>query len=86
MNAIEQAVTDFITREFLGGEASGKLTRSTPLMGAGILDSLGAIMLVEFVESQFNIRIDAHEADAEHMGTIELLAGLIEQKQAAAQA
>jgi acyl carrier protein len=83
MTSIEKAITDFLVQEFLGGDAGGKLTPTTPLMAAGILDSLGAIMLVEFVESHFGVRIEAHEADAEHMGTVERLVRLVEGKVAA---
>ncbi|HEY3357293.1 MAG TPA: acyl carrier protein [Polyangia bacterium] len=83
MNPIEKATTDFLVQEFLGGDAGGRLTPQTPLMAAGILDSLGAIMLVEFIESHFGVRIEAHEADAEHMGTIERIVRLVEGKKAA---
>ncbi len=83
MESVEQVITEFIVREFLAGD-SAKLTRETPLMAAGIIDSLGAILLVEFIESRFGVKILAHEADGEHMGTIALLASLVSQKQAAA--
>ncbi len=80
MSSIEDTVTAFITKEFLQGDASGRLTPTTPLMASGILDSLGAIMLVEFIESQFGVKIEAHEADAEHMGTIARVAQLVDGK------
>ena len=61
---------DFVLAEFLAGEDPEKLTATTPLMSSGILDSLATLKLITFLEQEFDIRIEAHEADEEHFDTL----------------
>jgi acyl carrier protein len=74
------AVRDFILREFLPGEDPQKLTATTPLMSSGILDSIATLKLVMFIEQAFNVTIEPHESDQEHLNTLEAICGLVESK------
>jgi acyl carrier protein len=78
---IEATVKSYILSEFLPGEDPAQLTDTTPLITVGILDSIATLKLVGFLEQQFSISIDAHEADPEHLDTIELIAKLVRSKQ-----
>ena len=75
------AITQFILDEFLPGEDPNELTPSTPLLSTGVIDSVGTIGLMAFLEERFGIRVEAHEADAEHLDTVERIAALVRQKQ-----
>lgn len=77
---IEEAVKTYILGEFLPGEDPTQLTYSTPLISAGILDSIATLKLVGFLEETFGISLAAHETDAEHLDTIELIAKLVRSK------
>ena len=77
---VEQSVRDFILSEFLPGEDPAQLTNTTPLVTAGILDSIATLKLVDFLEKTFSISLAAHEADAEHLDTIERIARLVRAK------
>ena len=77
---IEKSVKEFILQEFLPGEDPNELTDSTPLVSGGILDSLAVLKLVEFLEEEFRVEIEAHEADEEHLNTIEAICSLISSK------
>jgi acyl carrier protein len=68
-------VKEFILSEFLPGENPEELTESTPLLNSGILDSLATLKLSTFLEDEFDIQMEAHELDEEHIGSI----GAIEQ-------
>lgn len=80
---IEQSIKEFILSEFLPGEDPAQLTDATPLISAGILDSIATLKLVDFLEKTFSISMAAHETDAEHLDTIERIARLVRSKQAA---
>lgn len=80
MTAITSTIKDFILREFLPGENPDELTESTPLISGGILDSLATIKLVAFLEEQFKITVEAHEADVEHMNTLADIADFVQSK------
>ena len=74
------AVKSFILEEFLPGEDPGNLTPKTPLMSAGILDSLATLKLITFIEQEFNVQIEAFEADEEHFDTLETICKLVDSK------
>jgi acyl carrier protein len=73
-------VKDFILREFLPGEDPAELQESTPLITAGILDSIATLKLVAFLEERYKIRIAAHEASVEHLNTIADIGALVQAK------
>ncbi len=77
---IQKAVKSFILQEFLPGEDPSELTDSTPLVSSGILDSLAVLKLVSFLEEQFDVEVEAHEADEEHLNTIEAICTLVHPK------
>ena len=77
---VEEIVKTFILDEFLPGEDPDALTESTPLVSTGILDSLATLKLVTFLEQEFDIAIEAHEADEEHLNTIETICALVNSK------
>lgn len=81
---IAGAVKQFILREFLPGEDPSQLEPSTQLMTTGILDSIATLKLVSFLEDTFRITIAAHEADKEHLNTINDIERLVRGKQGAA--
>jgi acyl carrier protein len=80
MNQIANTVKEYILKEFLPGEDPEELTDSTPLITGGILDSIATLKLVGFLEEQYNIKLQAHELDAEHLGTISDIVSLVGSK------
>jgi len=83
MEDIQKAVHTFILSEFLPGEDPDELTDSTPLITGGILDSITTLKLVVFLEEQFDITVEAHEAGVEHLDSIRQIAELVAEKKAA---
>jgi acyl carrier protein len=80
MTPITSTIKDFILKEFLPGENPDELTETTPLISGGILDSLATIKLVAFLEEQFKITVEAHEADVEHLNTLSDIARFVQSK------
>lgn len=74
---IQGKVKTFILREFLEGEDPGALEPTTPLLTTGILDSIATLKLVSFLEKEFNISIEAHEADAQNLDTLDDITRLV---------
>jgi acyl carrier protein len=78
---IEGIIKEYILREFLQGEDPSQLDDSTPLITSGIMDSIRTLKLVAFLEERFSIALAAHEADADHLDTIAMIAALVRSKQ-----
>jgi acyl carrier protein len=79
-SSVMSIVKDFILDEFLPGEEPSMLTPTTPLVSTGIIDSLATLKLVTFLEQQFNIQVKAHEADEEHLNTLQTISELVASK------
>jgi acyl carrier protein len=77
---IEQAIRDFVLREFLPGEGPEALDAAPGLMTGGILDSLSILALVDFLEERWGVTLEAHELDVEHLDTIGDIAELVQRK------
>jgi acyl carrier protein len=80
MEGISASIHEFLLREFLPGEDPRELTHQTPLITGGILNSISTLKLVTFLEDQFGITIEAHEAGVDHLDTIERVGALVAAK------
>lgn len=77
MSSVEADVKKFILEEFLPGEDPDELAMDTPMVSSGILDSLATLKLISFLESTYKVQIAPHEADEEHLNTIQDIAKLV---------
>ena len=67
---VKSTVKTFILSEYLPGEDPAALTDTTPLLTTGILDSIAILKVVTFLEDQFGIVIQPHEAVVENLNTL----------------
>ncbi len=79
---IQARVKSFILKEYLPGEDPAALTETTPLMTTGILDSIAVLKVVTFLEDQFHITIEPHEAVVENLNTLSDIGRLVMSKEA----
>jgi acyl carrier protein len=80
---VRESVSAFICSEFdaaLGGQAPGA---DATLIESGIVDSLGIMKLLQYLEDEFSIRIGDDELRPENFETLGRIVSLVEQKLAA---
>ena len=80
--SIKQSVKEYILNTFLPGEDPSELTDDLPLISGGILDSIATLKLIMYIEETFGVTLEAHEADKEHLNTINQIADLISARKA----
>ncbi len=77
-------IRQFITEELLFGDA--ELTDETPLL-ADLVDSVGLMELITFVEQEFDLTIDQGEIDRRNFESVNAIAewveGLLEDRRSA---
>jgi acyl carrier protein len=78
---ISAAVKDYILGEFLPGESPDSIEGSTPLISSGVLDSIGTVKLVSFLEEKYAIELEAHEINVDLLNTLDDIARLVMEKQ-----
>jgi acyl carrier protein len=79
---IKTTVKTFILNEYLPGEDPAALTDTTPLMTTGILDSIAVLKVVTFLENEFGITVEPHEAVVENLNTLSDMVQLVTSKKA----
>jgi acyl carrier protein len=78
---IQQSIRSFIFDKFPAARKRG-ITDEALLLGSGIIDSLGVLDVVDFLEQRFAIKIEDDELTPENFGSIHLLNSFVEQKRA----
>lgn len=76
MNHIEESIKAFITKEFLHGDPGQALNEN--LVHSGIIDSLGILTLINFLEQQFNAAIEPEDVVLENFETIQDICNLVQ--------
>jgi acyl carrier protein len=84
MNQIADTIRDFVLTRYLPGESPDNLQNDMPLRTSGILDSLATLALIQFIEQEFNIEVEAHETDVDNFDRIDDMVAFIERKRAVA--
>lgn len=72
-------IRNFIIRELVREEGF-QLQDSDQLIETGIIDSMGIISLLEFLETEFAIQIDSDELVPENLETVEVISELVGKK------
>lgn len=78
--AIAAATKSYIIGEFLPGESPESLENTTPLITSGILDSIGTVKLVSFLEETYGIELEAHEMSVDLLNTVDDIVRLVQAK------
>ena len=79
MSEISDRIRDFISSELMFEDGSAILSDDTPLL-SGVIDSLGLMQLISFIEEEFDVAIDDAEVTASNFRTVGDIQRLIEQK------
>ncbi|MEJ5239328.1 phosphopantetheine-binding protein [Limisphaera sp. VF-2] len=79
---LKTQIERFIVEDVLA-DGRDRLEPGEPLVGmGGLLDSLGLLRLIQFVEEQFQIRVGDGDVGEENFGSLERLVAFVARKQA----
>jgi acyl carrier protein len=70
---VEAVINDYISREIVQDPALLPLGNETPLLETGILDSLGLLRLVVFIQERFGIVVDDLDMATEHFASVDTI-------------
>lgn len=78
---MEQELIDFITREFMEEPQEGSsLGSEDDILTTGIIDSLGVMKLVSFIEKEFSINIPPGDVTIENFLNVSVITNYIEKQ------
>jgi acyl carrier protein len=81
MEELRATIRTYLTDEF-GADLDAPVTDTTPLIEREIMDSTGILMVIGFLEDEFDIYIDADDVSVDHFRTVTSIAALVAEKQA----
>lgn len=79
-NSIEEQIRDYIVANLMFGEITVEFDNDSSLLELGIVDSVGVMELVLFVEEQYGLAIEDDEIVPENFDSVSQLAAYIQSK------
>ena len=76
----KEILTEFILKELATDNAAKYLDENQSLLESGVIDSLGIMKLLAFIEEEFKIKVLDEELIPENFDTITGIMNLIEKK------
>ncbi|HLY24643.1 MAG TPA: acyl carrier protein [bacterium] len=77
------SVRDFIIQELHWGGDVGALTEDYPLIANHVIDSMGLLMLISFLEDELGVDIADDELVPSNFATLKSITSMIDRKRAA---
>jgi acyl carrier protein len=77
---IEPQIRQFIASNILYSTEGFTYTDETSLLREGIIDSLGVVELVEFVQTRFGVKVDQQEVIPDNFDSVARLAAYVRKK------
>lgn len=79
---IEEHIRDFVARNLLYSDDGFPYADDTSFLREGIIDSLGVMELVAFVQRTFGVNVDQPEVTTANFDSVANLAAFVRQKRA----
>lgn len=80
---LKAKIREYIIENFLFGDTSPLTDDGISLLDEGIIDSVGVMELVAFLEQDFGLTVEDEELIPENLDSVDNLAGFISRKQVA---
>jgi acyl carrier protein len=77
---IKLEVRKYLIENLMTDGAAISLADTTPLITGGLIDSIGMISLVRFIEGRFGIVFGPREIDAQRLDTLDEIESLVSRK------
>jgi acyl carrier protein len=79
----EDELLAFVSRDLLSGRPDLTLAGDEDLLGSGLVDSLGVMRIVAFIEERFGIAVPPEDVRIEHFLTVRQIADYLTARRAA---
>lgn len=68
---------DFVEENFLYMRPDFELKNDQSLMENGVVDSMGVMEMIQFLEEEFGVEVDDSEITEENLGSLDAIAGFV---------
>lgn len=78
MSEVTETIKEYLEDELLDGDA--ELRADTPLLKTELIDSMGVLTLVGFIEDEFGITVGADDVSTDNFHSLETITKYVESK------
>lgn len=78
---IKEQLKDYIARNLLFSDNGFKYDDDDSFLEEGIVDSIGVLELVAFVDESFGVEVEDHEVTPDNFDSVNKLAAYVQRKQ-----
>jgi acyl carrier protein len=78
---MDKILISYINDQFIEDEPAGPVGLQDDLLGEGIIDSLGMMKLIRFIEDKFEIKVRPEDMTIENFNSIASIANYIQSRQ-----
>lgn len=80
LDEIKNSIEEFLNREILFSQNAFPYAADESLIGAGVIDSMGVLELVTFVQNTFGIAVDAADVTQANFDSVARIAAYVRRK------
>ena len=77
---MKEAIKDFITQNLIQGNVQIELSTEDDLLGSGLIDSMGMMRLIAFIEEQFTVKVPPEDMTLDNFMTIDNIYNYLQSK------
>ncbi len=78
--SVKESIKEYIVNELVVDKQYDSLSDSDQLIESGIIDSLGIMKLIGFIEDNLSVQIDDMELIPENFSSVDAISSLVESK------
>ena len=80
---MNEILIDYIQEQLLGGRGEVQLIPEDDLLGSGLVDSMGMMSLIAFIENHFELKVPPQDMTIENFMTVEAIGNYLGQRKVA---
>jgi acyl carrier protein len=77
---IAAEVEQFIVSDVAAGRGLDSLAHDSDLLAEGVIDSIGIMELIAFLEGKYGVKVDDDDIDPENFRSIDSIVALVQRK------
>jgi acyl carrier protein len=82
MTNVAEQINDYIVRELMSDKPGTTVANDEHLIDGGIIDSLGIFLVIGFIDSTFNVKVEPEDVVLENFQTVNAIRDLVLARQA----
>lgn len=76
---MDQIIIGYIIKELHNGRADLEIVAEDDLLGSGLVESMGMMRLIQFIEEEFNFKVAPEDMTIDNFMTVEAMVNYIEE-------